>query len=53
MEAWIWLNEWTHDGLEILGVFLSEEAAIVAHDECEDLPRRVNSQILGPYPVRE
>lgn len=51
MEAWIWLNEWTCDGLEILGVFTSLQAADTARDKAP-LTERINSRIEGPFTMR-
>jgi hypothetical protein len=50
MQAWILLNTWTYDGLDILGVFSSEKAAQEAQSEYL-LPTRLNSEIRGPFNV--
>jgi hypothetical protein len=52
VEAWIWLNMWTADPPDILGVFDSEEGANAAWGKCAHAPLKANSSIMGPFPVQ-
>jgi hypothetical protein len=52
MEIWIWLNTWTYDSeIDILGVFGSSKSAYAAQEAETNFSVKVNSQIMGPFPL--